>query len=70
VTYQTFSQTGELETKQEKYQGFLARIIQHEYDHLQGVLFTDHLLENGLPAYILKKNEWVELEDREILASF
>ncbi|HOA12064.1 MAG TPA: peptide deformylase [Candidatus Woesebacteria bacterium] len=70
VTYQTFSQTGELETKQEKYQGFLARIIQHEYDHLQGVLFTDHLLENGLPAYVLIKNEWVELEDREILASF
>lgn len=27
----------------EFYSGMLARIIQHEYDHLQGVLFTDHL---------------------------
>ena len=25
----------------EKYQGIKARIIQHEYDHLQGILFTD-----------------------------
>lgn len=25
------------------FNGFLARIIQHEYDHLQGVLFFDHI---------------------------
>jgi peptide deformylase len=25
--------------------GILARVIQHEYDHLNGVLFYDHLLE-------------------------
>jgi len=25
----------------EVYEGFLARIIQHEYDHLDGILFTD-----------------------------
>ena len=31
------------ELKEEKYEGFAARIIQHEYDHLDGVLFTDHL---------------------------
>lgn len=24
-------------------ENFLARVIQHEYDHLQGVLFVDHL---------------------------
>lgn len=29
--------------KEEKYTGYAARIIQHEYDHLDGVLFTDHL---------------------------
>lgn len=23
--------------------GYLARIVQHEYDHLQGILFVDHL---------------------------
>lgn len=25
------------------YDGMLARIIQHEYDHIEGILFTDHL---------------------------
>lgn len=27
----------------EVYDGLKARIIQHEYDHIEGVLFTDHL---------------------------
>jgi peptide deformylase len=29
--------------KEEEYDGFSARIIQHEYDHVDGILFTDHL---------------------------
>jgi len=29
------------EKKKEKYEGFDARIIQHEYDHLEGKLFVD-----------------------------
>ncbi|PWH84779.1 peptide deformylase [Brumimicrobium oceani] len=28
---------------EETYDGYAARIIQHEYDHVDGVLFTDHL---------------------------
>lgn len=28
---------------EEEYSGFAARVIQHEYDHLEGILFTDHL---------------------------
>ena len=28
---------------EEHYDGYAARIIQHEYDHIEGVLFTDHL---------------------------
>jgi peptide deformylase len=28
---------------QEKITGILARVIQHEYDHIEGILFTDHL---------------------------
>ncbi len=28
---------------EEEYDGVLARIIQHEYDHLEGKLFVDHL---------------------------
>lgn len=31
------------ELKEETYQGFAARIIQHEYDHIEGVLFTDRI---------------------------
>ncbi len=27
----------------ETYKGFAGRVIQHEYDHLEGVLFVDHL---------------------------
>ena len=27
----------------ETYSGLLARVIQHEYDHIEGVLFTDKL---------------------------
>lgn len=27
----------------ETYEGLAARVIQHEYDHIEGVLFTDHL---------------------------
>lgn len=27
----------------ESFDGYAARIIQHEYDHIEGILFTDHL---------------------------
>ena len=29
--------------KTEVYNGLIARVIQHEYDHIEGVLFTDHI---------------------------
>ncbi|UII33532.1 peptide deformylase [Fulvivirga ulvae] len=31
------------EEHEETYDGMKARIIQHEYDHIEGILFTDHL---------------------------
>ena len=31
------------EEHEEVFEGFAARIIQHEYDHIEGILFTDHL---------------------------
>lgn len=31
------------EFKEEVFEGYKARIVQHEYDHIEGVLFTDHL---------------------------
>lgn len=37
---------------EEEYDGHLARVIQHEYDHLEGKLFIDHL--SGLKKRLLK----------------
>jgi peptide deformylase len=31
------------EFHEEEYDGYAARVIQHEYDHIEGILFTDHL---------------------------
>jgi peptide deformylase len=31
------------EKKIETHNGLIARVIQHEYDHIQGILFTDHI---------------------------
>lgn len=31
------------EEKTEEFSGWVSRVIQHEYDHLKGVLFLDHL---------------------------
>ena len=42
------------ELKEERYSGYAARIIQHEYDHIEGVLFTDYL--SPLKRKLLKKN--------------
>jgi len=39
-------------SKTETYDGLLARIIQHEYDHIEGILFTDKL--SGLKKRLLK----------------
>jgi peptide deformylase len=41
------------EFHEEQYSGYAARIIQHEYDHVEGVLFTDYL--SPLKKRILKK---------------
>jgi peptide deformylase len=37
----------------EEYTGLAARIIQHEYDHIEGILFTDHVAP--LKKQVLKK---------------
>ena len=39
-------------SKMETYDGLLARVIQHEYDHIEGVLFTDKL--SSLKKRLLK----------------
>ena len=39
IRYQ--NQKGEF--KEEVFDGMNARVIQHEYDHIEGVLFIDHI---------------------------
>lgn len=36
-------QDEEFNEREEEFSGFAARVIQHEHDHLDGVLFVDHL---------------------------
>lgn len=49
-----------------KFDGFMSVIIQHEYDHLQGVLFPKRVLEQDNPLYRSVKNKKGESEFEEI----
>ncbi len=40
-----------LETQTQRFDAFDARVIQHEIDHLDGILFTDYILKHDLPVY-------------------
>ena len=46
----------------EEFEGFDAQIILHEIDHLNGVLFIDHLLKEKKPLYKVENDEWEEVE--------
>lgn len=50
--------------KVETFKSFNAQIIQHEIDHLDGVLFVDRLLEQkkSLYKYHPKTDEWEEVD--------
>ncbi|OGM31611.1 peptide deformylase [Candidatus Woesebacteria bacterium RIFCSPHIGHO2_01_FULL_44_21] len=50
------------ETRQEKFKGFPAHIIQHEIDHLNGRLFIDHILEQNAPLYLFDGDDFEEVE--------
>jgi peptide deformylase len=45
------------ETHTRKFTGFLATIIQHEYDHIEGILFPRRVLEQNGKLYKAKKNK-------------
>lgn len=50
-------------SKTETFSGFLAQIVQHEIDHLNGVLFVDKLLAQKSPLFELKPDgNWEEVE--------
>jgi peptide deformylase len=43
----------DFEPQTEVYNGLIARVIQHEYDHIEGILFTDYL--STLKKTLIKK---------------
>lgn len=66
VEFQTFV-GDKLAEKKERFDGFHARVVQHEIDHLDGILFTDYALQYDLPVYRETKKELVEITDRGVL---
>jgi len=46
----------------EEFNGFFAQIIQHEIDHLNGVLFIDRILEQKTPLFKFEGDAWEEVE--------
>jgi peptide deformylase len=62
ITYQ--DESGATHTK--TFKGFAATILQHEFDHLQGVLFPKHVFEQGGTLYKSEKNEKGETIFKEL----
>jgi peptide deformylase len=50
-------QNTDLIRQKKRFESFPARVIQHELDHLNGILFTDHSLTQHLPVYQDKGGE-------------
>lgn len=62
VKYQTLSTSHfALSTEQKIFTGFSAHIIQHELDHLNGILFVDRVLEQNAKLYKVEGKTWTEL---------
>ncbi|OGH38078.1 MAG: peptide deformylase [Candidatus Levybacteria bacterium RIFCSPLOWO2_01_FULL_38_21] len=64
LTLEYIDEKGKNHTK--IFKGFMATIIQHEIDHLSGVLFTERVLEQNGQFYKSHKNEKGEDEFEEI----
>lgn len=60
LTLKYMDETGK--TVEEEFHGFLAQIVQHEVDHLNGILFIDRILEQNAPLYHFHGDDWEEVE--------
>lgn len=56
-----------LETRDQILEGFEAIVFQHEFDHLDGILFVDHIKEEGGKFYLWKDKEKVKMDVNEVL---
>lgn len=63
LRYQTLEDDGGLSAwHSETFFDFSARVVQHELDHLDGILFTDHVLEQSQPLFQEEKNKLIEID--------
>jgi peptide deformylase len=70
VQYQTLDASFQsLVASQRRFTGFAARVIQHEFDHLEGILFTDYSLKHDLPVYEFVGKKMKEI-NKDILKAF
>lgn len=58
--------TPQQEVLENTFHGFFARVIQHEYDHLEGILFIDYIKKYELPFYEMRGTKMSEI-DRSII---
>ena len=61
------SRNEKLETRGEILEGFSAIVWQHENDHLEGILFVDHIKEEGGKFYEWKDKEKIPMNVDEVL---
>src|SRR3989344_3539781 len=61
VKYQQPTANHQLASVQTTFTGFPAHIIQHELDHLNGVLFIDRVLEQNVPLFKISGKHWEEI---------
>lgn len=60
ITIKYLTEDGE--ERVEDFVGFTAQIVQHEIDHLEGILFIDRLLSAKKPLYKLQGGKWEEVD--------
>lgn len=58
----------EIKKVEARFKDFFARVIQHEQDHLNGVLFLDHSFKHDLPIYEQKGKSMIKA-NRDIVKS-
>lgn len=49
---------------------FPGRVIQHELDHLNGILFTDHILKQNQPLYREEKGDLTLVSDPDFIRAY
>lgn len=70
-SYWTLDKNQKLQEGKQTFIGYEARVMQHEFDHLNGILFTDYLLQSNEELFIGARNQsQLELIDKNIAASF